>query len=678
MKLATNVVKGKMLRDAQLRALKLFADTISSTYGPMGGYTAYSYQEANASKLKPLFSNYTKDGLQVMKRIDTDKPIESLLREEIITICINVVKKIGDGTTSATILSYLIFKGLLDILDSGKYTKREIINSFNYIINKGSELIENSPKECTIDDIYKIAMTSTDGNEMLSNIIKDIYEETGMDVFIDVQASNNENTVVKTYDGMIYEAGYIDPAFANTTASNKNETPKCELNNPNIYVFESPIDTPDMINIVKLIIDRDIESKNRVAQEQYNAGKKVTSFPTPVLIISPMISRDANSYIDNLVIAFTNAQPDQRPPICLVTNLDNDNNYLTDIMKMTDGRFIKKYMDPNTYKMDKEQNLAINDTGSNLGFFAGKAEKVIVDGTSTRIIKPKKMYNNDGSFSSFFDEYINNLTAELALLEETRAELVKIGKLKRRINLLKGNMVDLYIGGIGATSDRMVVMDSAEDAVLNCRSAAHDGVGRGANYEGLVTFFTISNECHKALDELADGEGRPYAVIHKAMLDVEVADLISMAYLELVSKIYEPYFESMEKARSFVLLTLTSIKEDDPNTSKLAKLFDPALMDKIKALDKIVPFNIVTEEFDNTVLTSIKTEPSILSSIQKIISLLFKTNQFLLPDARFNIYEMEESTMVVNDVNKEVHEYIPKFDDNDKKQEEPIEDFLKK
>lgn len=34
--------------------------------------------------------------------------------------------------------------------------------------------------------------------------------------------------------------------------------------------------------------------------------------------------------------------------------------------------------------------------------------------------------------------------------------------------------------------------------------------------------------------------------------------------------------------------------------------------------------------------------------------------------------------MVVNDVNKEVHEYIPKFDDNDKKQEEPIEDFLKK
>ena len=342
MKLATNVVKGKTLRQAQLRALELFANTIVETYGPMGGYTAYSYQDGSstASKLKPFFSNYTKDGLQVMKRIDTDKPIESLIREEIITICINVVKKIGDGTTSATILSYMIFKGLLQLLDEGKYTKREIINSFKHVIEEGSNIIKDSPKECTIEDIYNIAMTSTNGNEFIAETIKGIYEESGKDVFIDVQASNDEKTIVKTYNGMIYEAGYIDPSFANTTTSNKKETPKCELDNPNIYVFESPIDTPDMINIVKLIIEKDIESKNRIAQEQYNAGKKVTTFPTPVVIISPTISRDANGYIDSLVLAFTNARPDQRPPLCLVTNLDNDNQYLTDIKQMTGGRFI--------------------------------------------------------------------------------------------------------------------------------------------------------------------------------------------------------------------------------------------------------------------------------------------------------------------------------------------------
>lgn len=678
MKLATNVVKGKTLRQAQLRALELFANTIVETYGPMGGYTAYSYQDGSstASKLKPFFSNYTKDGLQVMKRIDTDKPIESLIREEIITICINVVKKIGDGTTSATILSYMIFKGLLQLLDEGKYTKREIINSFKHVIEEGSNIIKDSPKTCTIEDIYNIAMTSTNGNEFIAETIKGIYEESGKDVFIDVQASNDEKTIVKTYNGMIYEAGYIDPAFANTTTSNKKETPKCELNNPNVYVFESPIDTPDMINIVKLIIDRDIESKNRIAQEQYNAGKKVTSFPTPVVIISPTISRDANGYIDSLILAFTNAKPDQRPPLCLVTNLDNDNQYLTDIKQMTGGRFIKKYMDPKTYKMDKEQNLAVNDTGSNIGFFAGKAEKVIIDATSTRIINPQNMYNKDGSYSDFFNEYIHNLEANLALLEETREELVKIGKLKRRINLLKGNMVDLYVGGLGETSDRMVLMDSVEDAVLNCRSAVKDGVGRGANYEGLITFFNLSNCYHTVLDELADGTERPYKEIKEAMLNLEICDMIASAYLELVSKIYEPYFDNIDKAKSFVLLTLTTFEEDNENYQKLSKYFDESILDQLKENKKAIPFNIVTEKFDNRVLTSIQTEPVILHSIDKIVSLLFNTTQFLLPDARFNIYEMEEDTIEVDATNKE--ELKKKLAEQDKPTEISVEDLLKK
>ena len=39
MLLSTNVVPEHMLRDAQLRALELFASAVRPTYGPMGGYT---------------------------------------------------------------------------------------------------------------------------------------------------------------------------------------------------------------------------------------------------------------------------------------------------------------------------------------------------------------------------------------------------------------------------------------------------------------------------------------------------------------------------------------------------------------------------------------------------------------------------------------------------------------
>ena len=87
----TNIVKEDDLRTAQLRALKIFADAVSCTYGPMGGYTAYSMKDPN-SNLKAIISNYTKDGFTVLKNVDVDKPVEALLKDEIRDICVEVIK----------------------------------------------------------------------------------------------------------------------------------------------------------------------------------------------------------------------------------------------------------------------------------------------------------------------------------------------------------------------------------------------------------------------------------------------------------------------------------------------------------------------------------------------------------------------------------------------------------
>ena len=59
-----------------------FANTIQGTYGPMGGYTAYSYRDG-AKGSKAIMSNYTKDGFTVLKNIDLDKPIEDILKDDI-------------------------------------------------------------------------------------------------------------------------------------------------------------------------------------------------------------------------------------------------------------------------------------------------------------------------------------------------------------------------------------------------------------------------------------------------------------------------------------------------------------------------------------------------------------------------------------------------------------------
>lgn len=650
-KLVSNVVPEKELRQAQLRALKLFADTVGKTYGPMGGYTAYSFRDPNKNT-KAINCYYTKDGLTALKHIDIDKPIEDILRDDIRTICTQVVKTIGDGTTSAVLLSYYVFEGMLKLQKEG-YPKRQIIKLFKEFIADGIKRILESKKDCTLEDIFNIAKTSLNGNEEIAKMIENIYKECGMDVFIDVSASNTKDSKVKIYKGMTYDEGFIDPCFIN---NEKDKT--CEMPSPRIYVFESPVDTPQMHALFQLIIEEEI---NKPIQAM-NSGKKPKDEVHPVLIICPTISRDMNSTIDQLINEMNMHPANQRGFICVVANIDNDNQYLMDISKLTGAKLLKKYIDKKNYEADQKKGLA--PTPFNIKSFAGTAEKAVIDNMSTRIINPKNMFEKDGSYTEFFKNYLEVLENDLNKYEETHEELLKIGKLKRRINILKANMVDFFVGGIG-TSDRMALTDSVEDAVLNCRSAAQEGVCNGANFEGLKAFNQISIECSESKTSLENGllkamkdagvveedeEGNPKvkdtkafdAWIHtnyngselKETIDDcifrnRVAEIILTAYFSAAVQLYKPYVDDNDaKAAMVVASTLTQKK----------------------------PLNIITDEYDGTVLTSAKTEPAILDSISRIISLLFDTNQFLVPDARFNIYTMGHEEETESNMDKSLRE----------------------
>ena len=100
-KLVTNIVPEKILRKAQLRALETYSSVIECTYGPMGGYTTYA--KTNIDNKTMAVSYYSKDGLTILKNVEVDQPIEALLKDELIDICSNVVKVIGDGTCSFSI-----------------------------------------------------------------------------------------------------------------------------------------------------------------------------------------------------------------------------------------------------------------------------------------------------------------------------------------------------------------------------------------------------------------------------------------------------------------------------------------------------------------------------------------------------------------------------------------------
>lgn len=615
--LVNNVVPEATLREAQLRALKLFSDVVGCTYGPLGGKTGYSKTDGTT---KAIISNYSKDGFTILKSIEVDQPIESLLREEIRDICTQVIKTVGDGTSSAVLLSYLVFKGMLQLNQQRRYRKRDIIRAFKELTVEVSELVESRGHKASLDDIHSIALTSLNGNVEMADTITKVYNDYGMNVFIDVQGSNSPDTIVKGYDGMVYDSGYLDPCFINTEG-----TFSCNLHNAKVYVFESPVDTPGMIDVFHLIVSEELEKPITKMRQLYESKKwdrlsdyqKQNLMPNHVIVFAPYFSRDANSYLDQIISSFTSTPIGQRGNFCIVQMGNGDPNKLIDIMKMTNARFIKKYIDPKQYEADQERGLAPNIR--NIPTFAGTAEQIVVDKTSTKIVNPQNMRDEDGKLTEFFVNYVNELKDQVAKLEETRAEVVEIGKLKRRINVLLGNMVDLYIGGIG-TSDRLSLTHAVEDAVLNCRSAALEGVGNGASFEGL----RASIEVYKRYSQSQTLSVRTTPSDERyAATKTDVAGLLATAYLKIVARIYEPYFEDEHEALDF--------------TRRMA---NPKLN------PTMVPFNLVTEEYDGTVLTSIKTEPAILDSISRIISVLFDTNQFLVPTPQFNVYT--EGSVVVN------------------------------
>ena len=74
----------------------------------------------------------------------------------------------------------------------------------------------------TEEDAYDIAMICTNSNKRVANIISKIYKDYGKDVFIDVGASNGNEDVIKTYDGLTLDVGFSDTCYINTVAnSNK-------------------------------------------------------------------------------------------------------------------------------------------------------------------------------------------------------------------------------------------------------------------------------------------------------------------------------------------------------------------------------------------------------------------------------------------------------------------------
>lgn len=594
-KAVSNIVPKNVLREVQLETIERIANALANSYGPSGSTTLI--RKGDDVKGSGVTA-YTKDGHSILGAIKFNKPIEMSILDDLKDITRNTVKTVGDGTTSAVILSYEIFRALNEIIsDHANFTEKAVVAELQKVVKDITTIIENSKQKPTIDKIYQIALTSTDGNEEVANSIREIYEQFGLGVYIDVGISNTTNHMVKTYEGLTIDGGYFNPCFIN-----RAKDAVSELQNPNIYIFEDPIDNNYTLNLCYKIVEQNLIAPltkyNTLVQQgnQAEADAVITNELKATAIITPTFGRDIRSQMDSIIDMMSSSKIEQRAPLTIITGM-TDVDRLADLAAMTGAKTIKKYVDPEVQKSDVEKGIA--PTLDNVATeFGGKAELLVADTKTTKVINPELMFvnNEEGKrvFSSEYNNLLASLEAQLAQLDTVKESATEVNVLRRRIQSLKCNMVDYLIGGVSYT-DRDALKDAVEDAVLNCRSAAKEGIGYAANFEGL-----------RAAHEVAE------VTSNLSPIREAVSNAVYKAYANTVARIYVDY------------MAVEDIEQDD-----LIK----TLIERNKPID-------VTGN-DREVLSSIKTDPTTLQAIVDIVGLMFKTNQFLCPIPDMNTYTAE-------------------------------------
>ena len=575
---STNVVSEDELRATQLETMDGLKEFLFKTFGPMGSNTMI----LTGNNVHSLKAEYSKDGHKVMKSIQHSNPIEMTICTEVEDITRHVDLTVGDGTTSATILSAIVFRYLYNMMkvkyqNTPPYT---IIRVFKQVVADIQEKIRSNARTVTLDDIRDICMISTNGDTEVTDQIVSIYKEYGFDVDIDVSISTTTNSMLKEYDGMTLDEGYSDPAYINNIVNGT-----CEIHNPRIYSFQDPVDTPEMVSLFERIITENIISPIN-DDEPY----------IPTVILAPVLSKDMSALLERMIeilYRYQGAQSSQKPPLLIVTNIGkiNEGVYF-DIAKLCGCPPIRKYIDDEIQKADEEKGLAANL--DNVANFYGTAESVVSDMNKTKFINPSKAYEVDeeGNVkeSTTYSAIVSFLESELKAAKERGEDSGIIGHLKRRLAGLRQNNVEYMIGGI-TIADRDSKRDLVTDAVKNCASACKDGWGYAANFEGLLASAKVLHN------------------IEKDSLYADIAAVIFAAYHEISKELYSTIYPEA--------IAIQTVKE---------------------SLDKFRPLNLYTEDFTGNVKTSIMTDIMILDAISKLITLMVTSNQCIVQNPDINTY----------------------------------------
>jgi chaperonin GroEL len=420
--------------------LNILADTVKVTLGPRG---------RNVLLERPWGAPLvTKDGVTVAKEIDLPDQFNNMGVQVIKEVAEKTSDVAGDGTTTATLLTQVIYNEGSRLVAAGHNPidlKRGVEAAVEKVVARVKELSKPIQDR---SDIEKVATISANGEAYIGKLLADAIDKVGREGVITVEENQSMETVLDVVEGLQFDRGYLSPYFITDT-----EKLKCVLEDCLVLV---------------------VEKKISAMHELMGVLEEVAQQAKPLLIIAEDLEGEA------LATLVVNKMRGTLPCVAVKAPGFGDRRkaMLNDIAIVTGAKAI------------------MNDLGLKLEevpiIDLGRAKKVVVDADNTTIIGGA---GNPEAIKS----RIKDIEREIG---ETNSDWDK-DKLRERMAKIAGGVAVIKVGAASDAESREK-KERVEDALHATRAAVAEGIVPGGGVALLRS--------RAALDGLTFDDERRYGV----------------------------------------------------------------------------------------------------------------------------------------------------------------------
>lgn len=199
--MSKQILFGENARTSILKGFKKTAEAIIGTLGPCG---------QNVFIDDPYTPRITNDGATIANSISFPDKFENLGAWIVKNTSSQTNDDVGDGTTTTAVLLNGIVDEALNSSENPMMIKVSLQEAVKEVVKK----IKESSTPITKDDVYKIALISSE-NEEIAKIVSLVINNIGKDGVVKVEESKTFETYFEMQEGYKADVGFISPHFAN-------------------------------------------------------------------------------------------------------------------------------------------------------------------------------------------------------------------------------------------------------------------------------------------------------------------------------------------------------------------------------------------------------------------------------------------------------------------------------